>query len=298
MIEERSILDRFVDAVIWLALGLAALSCVLPIVHVIAISLSARAPVTANLVGLWPIGFHLENYAFLINDKAFVRSFIVSVVRVVSGVALNLLVVVISAYPLSRDRLYMPGRTLLKFGLLFGMLFDGGLIPYYLALKNLGLLGKFAVLIIPGALNIFLAILVINFFRGIPSELWEAAVLDGANHLDVLFRIFLPISTPSLATVALFSALGHWNSWFDGYVFLSGTEQWPLQTYLYDRITKRMLQWSTESGASKGSRYFLDATPEGLAAAMILIAAIPIMLVYPFLQRYFVTGLTLGSVKQ
>jgi putative aldouronate transport system permease protein len=159
-------------------------------------------------------------------------------------------------------------------------------------------LNKFWVLVIPPALNIFYVILIINFFRGIPHELWEAALLDGANHLQVLFRVFIPISKPVLATVTLFSAVQHWNSWFDGVIFLKEASQWPLQSYLYSMVTTRMLQWQTAVSAERAGQAFLEATPEGLATAMILIATIPILLVYPLLQRYFVTGLTLGSIKE
>ncbi len=123
-------------------------------------------------------------------------------------------------------------------------------------------------------------------------------MLDGANHLQVLFRIFLPISTPVLATVTLFSSVGHWNSWFDGLIYLKDSSQWPLQSYLYTRVTTRMLQWNVSGGADRAGATFQQATPEGLQAAMIIIATIPIILVYPALQRYFVTGLTLGAVKQ
>ncbi|MBV7331780.1 ABC transporter permease subunit [Chloroflexi bacterium TSY] len=141
----------------------------------------------------------------------------------------------------------------------------------------------------------FYAILIINFFRGIPQELYDAAVLDGANHMQVLFRVFLPISKPVIATVALFSAVEHWNSWFDGVIFLNESSKWPLQSYLYNRVISRTLQWQTSGGAERAGQSFLEATPEGLATTMVLIAAIlPILLVYPLLQRYFVRGLTLG----
>ena len=233
----------------------------------------------------------------MVGDATFIRSFGNSMLRVVVGVSLSLLVMVVTAYPLSRDKVYMPGRTVFKFLMLFGMMFSGGLIPAFLAIRNLGLYDSFWVLVIPGALNIFSTILVINFFRGIPDELWEAAMLDGASHFHVLFRVFLPISTPVLATVTLFSAVGHWNSWFDALIYLKKAETWPLQTYLYGMVTTGRLAHMSAAGAQRAGVLFQDATPEGLETAMLMIAAIPIMMVYPFLQRYFVTGLTLGSVK-
>jgi len=296
MVEERTFIDRTVDVILHAILVLLGFACLAPFIHVASLSLSSHAAVSAAKVSLWPVSIHLQNYRFIMRDQVFISSFSVSVLRVLVGVTVNLLVMVVTAYPLSRDSIYMPGRTAFKVIMLIGMLFSGGLIPYFLALRNLGLLNKFWVLVIPGALQIFSAIIIINFFRGIPPELSEAATIDGASHFDVLFRIFLPVSLPALATVALFSAVGHWNSWFDGIIFLKESKQWPLQSYLYSRITTRMLQWHFE-GVGREAQAFREATPEGLAAAMILIAAIPILLIYPFLQRYFVTGLTLGAVK-
>ncbi|MCS7055314.1 MAG: carbohydrate ABC transporter permease [Thermoflexales bacterium] len=298
MAGKASLSDRIVDAILYTILLILALACVAPFIHVAALSLSNQAAVAARQVGLWPVGMHFQNYLFIMADRLFINSFGISLLRVVVGVSLGLLVTVITAYPLSRDHLYMPGRTIFKLLMLFGMMFSGGLIPYFLALRDLGLLNTFWVLIIPLALNIFNVILVINFFRGIPQELWEAAVLDGASHLQVLFQVFIPISKPVLATITLFSSVMHWNSWFDGVIFLKEAVQWPLQSYLYSKVTTRMLQWQTAVSAEVAGQTFQEATPEGLATAMILIATIPILIVYPLLQRYFVTGLTLGSIKE
>ena len=294
MVTERTIGYRLVNLVLFAGLVLAALICLAPFVHTIALSLSNRFAVGAREVSFWPIGAQIDNYRYVIRDKQFVRSFGISAMRVIVGVTVQLLVIVLTAYPLSLDAIPMPGRREYKVLIILGMLFSGGLIPYYLALNNLGLLNKFAVLVIPNALNIFYAIVISNFFRGIPTEMREAAMIDGASHLDVLFRIYLPVSLPALATIALFSAVAHWNSWFDGMVFLNSRTQWPLQTYLYSKvvISTRMTWQSVEN-----VELFKNATPEGMSAAMIIVATIPIMLVYPFLQRYFVSGLTLGAVK-
>jgi putative aldouronate transport system permease protein len=298
MILERSLFDRSVDAILYLLLLLLALACLVPFMHVISLSLSSFGAVSAHEVSLWPVQPHLENYVFMMGEKGFIRTFGNSALRVAVGVSLSLMVMVITAYPLSRDKIYMPGRTVFKMVMLFGMMFSGGLIPTFLAIRNLGLYDSFWVLVIPGALNVFSTIVIINYFRGIPDELWEAAMLDGANHFQVLLRVFIPISTPVLATVTLFSAVGHWNAWFDALVYLKKAETWPLQTYLYGMVTTGRLQHYSASGASRAGELYQQATPEGLSTAMILIAAIPIMAVYPFLQRYFVHGLTLGAVKQ
>jgi putative aldouronate transport system permease protein len=298
MIHGKGFANRAVDAALYLMLVLLAFACLVPFMHVIAVSVSSFRAVSANSVVLWPIDPHLENYRFMVGDRAFIRTFGNSAVRVVVGVSLSLLVMVITAYPLSRDHIYMPGRTVFKVFMLFGMMFSGGLIPTFLAIRNLGLYDSFWVLVIPGALNIFSTILVINYFRGIPEELWEAAMLDGANHFHVLFRVFVPISTPVLATVTLFSAVGHWNAWFDALIYLRKSETWPLQTYLYGQVTTGRLQHMSAAGAERAGELFQEATPQGLATSMLLIAAIPVIMIYPFLQRYFVHGLTLGAVKQ
>jgi len=293
MVKGRNPAHRLIDVVIWMGLIALALSSLLPFVHVLAKSVSWAPAVESNQVGLWPIGFTMANYEYLWGDRLFKGAFAISIARVLAGVTLQLLVAMLTGYALSRDKLRLPGIGTLKGFMLFSMLFSGGLIPVFLAYKTLGLLNRFVVLVLPGAFNVFFAVLVANYFRGLPAELSESALLDGASHFDVLFRIFMPLSLPSLATVALFSAVGHWNSWFDGIVYLKQTESWPLQSYLYSKVTTvTMLE-----KRSYDQELLRMMTPLALRAALIAMAAIPIMLVYPFLQRYFVTGLTVGAVK-
>jgi len=292
MIEGHGLGDRIANFVIYSVLIAVTACCFAPFIYVVARSFSSYDAVLENRVFLWPVGFNLDNYIFLVRaDRLFLRTFATSLARVLTGVVLNLAVAVLTAYPLSRDRLHIPGRSVFKFYMLFSMLFSGGLIPTFLAYKSLGLIDKFAVYIVPGALNVFYAIIVANYFRGLPMELSESALLDGANHFDVLLRIFLPLSLPVLATIAVFSAVGHWNSWFDGMIFMSRNTKWPMQSYLYSRITQRRIL------AGNPDPTFPEMTPEAVAAAMIVVAALPIMLVYPFAQKYFITGLTLGAVK-
>ena len=300
MIAERTLVYRVFDVALYLGLVILAFVSIAPFIHIIAISLSSSAAIKVGAVELWPVNFHIQNYRFILNEPQFMRSFFNSILRVLAGVSLTLVFTLITAYPLSRDSIHMYGRTPFKMIMLFSGMFGGGMIPTYLAYKSLGLLDKFAILVLPGALGVYYVILVMNFFRGIPSELWEAAVLDGANHLDVLLKVYLPLSRPVLATITLFSAVGHWNSWFDGVLYINEIKRWPLQSYLYARVTSKMI---TKAGVGYGGsaermgKIFNELTPEGLSTAMILVATIPIMLVYPFLQRYFVTGLTLGAVK-
>jgi putative aldouronate transport system permease protein len=300
MIEERGLADRIADVIIYAAVGFLGIACLLPFLNVASKSFSSSVAINVGLVKLWPIGTNIDNYGLLMRDRMFRSSFGISVLRVAVSVPITLLMCALTAYPLSRDRLPMPGRTAYKVVLIFGMLFSGGLIPTFISFRWLGLLNKFAVLILPGVFNIFYTILVMNFFRGIPHEIAESATIDGARHRDILFRIFLPVSVPSLATVAVFTAVGNWNSWFDGVMFLNTPELWPLQSYLYQRVmqsTPHTIRSEVTSEAAREAMAFQNATAGGMRAAMIVIASIPIMLVYPFLQRYFVKGLTLGSVK-
>ena len=295
MVERRGLFDVLFDSLEYIILALLALACVLPFIHVISVAFSGRAAVSAKHVSFWPIATNFQNFVYIGRDRTFLGSFGVSLSRVIAGVSVSLFVTVLTAYPLSRDNIYMPGRTAYKLLMLISMLFSGGLIPTYLAVRSLGLINSFWVLILPGAFAVFNTILILNFFRGLPKEMYEAAVLDGAGHFDVLFRIFLPLSLPSLATVTLFSAVGHWNAWFDGMLYMDEKSKWPLQTLMY--IAVQIEHFNLGSSAGEQAMRFQESTPEGQQAAMIMIATLPIMLVYPFLQRYFVTGLTLGAVK-
>ncbi len=295
MVEGHSLRGRIVDTVLYLVLILMAISCIVPLIHVMARSLSSYAAIQENSVALWPVGLNFDNYKFLMTtDRLFMRTFVTSLARVLTGVTLTLSVTLLTGYVLSRgDSRHIPGLGVFKFVMLFSMLFSGGLIPVFLAYNSLGLIDNFAVLVLPGALNVFYTIIMANFFRGLPAELVEAAILDGANDFDLLFRIFVPVSLPALATITVFSAVEHWNSWFDGLIFMKLNTKWPLQSYLYSRVTQQLLQSRDTIDPSK----LRDVTSAGLTAAMIVMAALPIMLVYPFAQKYFIKGLTLGSVK-
>lgn len=295
MVEEKGLFDRVLKGLTYTVALVLAVMAILPFWNVLSISLSSRAAVEANIVTLWPIGLQFENYQHVIGQPQFLRSLMISIARVVIGVSLQLLVCVLTAYPLSREGVDMPGRTAYKIFLIFGMLFSGGLIPYFLLLRDIRMLNTFAVLVVPTSLSIFHAILILNFFRGLPRELAEAAEIDGASHLDVLFRVFLPLSTPALMTVGLFAAVQHWNWWFDGLVFIRDAANRPLQSLLYSIV----MQGGSDAEAVWGTiGQVSNLTPRGLAGAMLLFAALPIMIVYPYIQRYFNTGLTLGAIKQ
>ena len=276
-----------------IALGLMALVCAFPILHILALSLSSASAANSGLVTLFPVDFTTQSYQFVIQNPAFVRSFGISVMRVIIGTPISMILTILVAYPLSRTRQEFRARDFFVWFFLITVLFSGGMIPYYMVIRQTGLIDSFWALVIPGALPVFNAILLVNFFRNIPKELEEAAEMDGASHWDILFRIFLPLSLPILATLTLFVAVGHWNSWFDGLLLMNSPDKYPLQSYLQTVIINpdpRML-------SERDLALLQIISNRTTRAAQIFIAMIPILVVYPFLQRYFITGLKMGSVK-
>ena len=291
MIEERSWGSVAFDVFNHIFLALLGLACLLPLIHVLALSLSNRSATLGTLVTLWPVNFTTFNYERIFATTGFKLAFVISLQRVVLGVGLNMLITVLTAYPLAVSE-SLPGRGVYRWLLIFAMLFSAGLIPWYLAIRSLGLLDSLWALVLPSAVQTWHIIIMVNFFRGLPSELAEAATVDGASHWQILFRIYLPLSLPALATLTLFAAVWHWNSWFDGLVLMSNPKRYPLQTYLQTTILGRNF---TE--LIRDPEAFSKLSERSVKAAQLFLAMIPILMIYPFLQRYFVSGLTLGSVK-
>lgn len=281
-----------VDVIVILLL---CLICMVPLLNLLAYSFSASQPIIENKVFLWPKEFTLKAYQYVLESKEFWSSVSVSVKRVLLGVPLNTLLTILVAYPLSKDERQFKARKYYVAYMLTVMLFNGGLMPTYYIVSKTKLIDTVWALIIPGAVPIFNCIVLMNFFRGIPSELEESAKLDGASQWQILWRIFIPISKPSLATIILFSLINHWNSWFDGLIYSNHTINYPLQSYLQTLVTS-----TTEilaQGDVKAIARLVDINDTNMKAAQIFISVIPLMLIYPFLQKYFTTGLTMGSVK-
>ncbi len=275
------------------ALIVISLLCVIPLIHVLAVSLSAKAAADANMVGLWPVGLTLEAYKKTIDNVNFLHSIWVAVKRTALGTALTLALTFLAAYPLSKEESAFKGRKIYAWLFVFTMIFNGGLVPFYIVIQKLGLMNTFWVLILPGAVNAWLTILLLNFFRGVPKELEEAALIDGAGHFRTMIRIYLPVSLPAIATLALFSMVFQWNSWFDGLLYLNDARQYPLATFLQTVIVQQ--DYSKMNVDPKQLELISQKT---VRSAQIFIGALPILLVYPFLQKYFVKGLVLGSVKE
>ena len=293
MIRDKSTFSLLFDACNYVFLAAFAILCLLPLVHIFAVSLSGRAPATGGFVSFWPIDFTLENYQEVMGSRTFLRSFGISVARVLTGTSLNMVLVILTAYPLSKTPRAFKGRTIFIWFFVFAMLFDGGLIPSFLVVRSLGLLNTLGSLILPGAVPIFSVILMMNFFRDVPKELEESAVIDGASHWRVLWHIYIPLSLPAIATLTLFSAVNHWNAWFDGLIYMTDNANYPMQTFLRTVVVEFDL---TNVGIDP--RDLQRLSDRAIRGAQIFVATVPILVVYPFLQRYFISGIKLGAVKE
>ena len=274
-----------------------ALICLVPFFNLLAISLSDAQSVDAGNVGLIPVNLNFTAYEFLFKKKEFWTAFGVSIRRVVFGTILSLVVNILAAYPLSRGKRYFKGRKVYVIILVVTMFFNGGIIPSYIVINSLHINNTLFALILPTALNAWNIVLLVSFFREVPNELLEAAEMDGASQYQILFQVVLPISLPALATVTLFTVVAHWNSWFDGYIYMN-PENYPLQTYIYNMI-QEVNSLKTQQGLTPEQQALLDSLPgKTLRSAQIFIAMLPIMCVYPFVQKYFIKGLTQGGVKE
>lgn len=296
MLNKKSISRKVFLGFNYTFLIMVAVLCLLPIINVLAISFSSSTAAAANQVKLWPVDFNLSSYKYIMQRQEFISSFLVSVKRVLTGVPINMLLTLFVAYPLSKGKDKFRFRGFFVWFFLITMIFNGGLIPWYMTARMTGILDKLWALILPGALPIFNVILLMNFFRELPKEIEEAAFIDGAGHWSSLVKIYFPLSLPALATLTLFCTVGHWNSWFDGLILMNKPENYPLQSYLQTVVVKYdnelLSKMSTEQIKVLG-----EISNRTTKAAQIFVAALPILLVYPFLQKYFMTGIVLGSVK-
>ena len=281
------------DIIIVILMLLLAILCVLPFLNVIATSFSSPRAIMNREITLFPIEFHVGGYKDIVGDARFLRSLAWTAILTVIVVVINLLMTVLAAYPLTY--MSLKGRKVITIYFIFTMVFGAGLIPGFILNRDLGLLNSPLVLIIPGSLGIFNLIIMRNFFLGIPDSLKESAEIDGANPLQILFKIFIPLSLPSFATIGLWVAVGRWNGFQDALFFLPNASQWhPIQLLLYNILQKTTAVDVSDPGG-------ISAMPPGwdrvVQNASIVVAMAPILCVYPFIQKYFVKGATLGAVK-
>ncbi|MBB3108848.1 putative aldouronate transport system permease protein [Paenibacillus phyllosphaerae] len=277
----------------YLFLGMLSLLCILPIIHILAVSFSSMAPASSNLVGFWPMGFTTDAYEKTFGNTNFLNSLWVSAQRTVIATVVGMALVMLTAFPLAKEENSFKGRSIYTWFFVFTILFSGGLIPSYILVQKLGLMNTIWALILPGAVSVWNIILMMNFFRGLPKELEEAAFLDGAGQLKTLILVFIPLSMPAIATLSLFTMVYQWNAWFDGMIYMSDVRNYPLASLLQTIIVQQDF-----TKINVDPKLLENISQRTVRAAQIFIGALPILLVYPFLQRFFVKGMVIGAVKE
>lgn len=274
---------------------LISLTCLLPLINTLAVSFSSPVAVSTGKVYFWPVEFTTMSYEFALSSGKFLRAFQVTIIRCVLGVSLNLFMMVTTAYPLSKGTDRFQARNLYMVFYVFTILFGGGLIPYYILVNRLGLMNNILALVLPLSVPVYNMIILMNFMRSLPPELEEAAMVDGAGVFRTLFSVMLPVLKPALATVGLFSFVYHWNDWLTGALFMHDPRNYPLQTYLQTLLTN-FAELLRQSGSDYYSLLARMNEQTGRAAQLFL-GLVPMLLIYPFVQKYFTTGLVMGSVK-
>ncbi|WP_210109895.1 carbohydrate ABC transporter permease [Paenibacillus sp. 1295] len=276
----------------YVMLGILGILTVLPFLYIIGNSFATEAEITERSFFLIPKVFSFSAYEYIFSSSTIFRSIGVSIFITVAGTLVNLFFTLTMAYPLSRSDFW--GRNAMMNMVIFSMLFGGGMIPTYLVIRGLGLLDSYWALMLPGAISAFNLIVVKNFFQQMPPGLEEAARIDGCSDLGVLWRIVLPLSKPVIATFALFYAVGHWNNFFSALLYISDSDKWPLQVMLRQIV---LLSQASVGDMANMDPNFVQPPEQSIKMAVIVVGTIPILLVYPFLQKHFAKGVMLGSIK-
>ncbi|SCZ13065.1 putative aldouronate transport system permease protein [Paenibacillus polysaccharolyticus] len=283
--------NRIFDIVNVTFISLFVLFCLAPFLHTIAISLSSNRAITSGEVTIFPKEFSWDAYGQVFSDNSMLYSLGFTALLTVATTVLCLLFTIAAAYPLTKKKL--KGRKLFMYIIIITMFFSGGIIPEYLLIRDLHLMNSVWALILPGLVSPFNLIILISFFRGIPDSLEESAEIDGSSHVYTLFKIILPLSMPVLATLGLFYAVGRWNGFQDSLMYITDPKLYPLQLKLFQMVQNNMISDLTLLEGASRTRL----TPESLKAAAVVFATVPILLVYPWLQKYFVSGAMQGAIK-
>lgn len=284
--------EKLFYAVNYIVLSLIGLSCVLPLLHIAALSFSDKFALASGSVGFWPVNFDATAYKGLFEETPVLQSFRNSVVITLVGTALNMLFTVLAAYPLSKK--YFIGRKFYSFAVIFTMLFGAGMIPNYLLVKSLGLIDTYGALWLPGLVSVWNLMVLRSFFEGLPEELEEAARIDGSSEWRLIVRILLPLSMPVLAALSLFYGVAHWNAFMNVLLYLNSSDKWNLSVLVQQLFQNREF---FDEMANTRPDLALVLTPEGVKAAGVILMTVPMVAVYPFLQRFFVKGVMIGAVK-
>ena len=298
MIENKGTVSKIRLILTYIFVIMLGIICLIPMINMVAISFSGSTAIAANKVGLWPVDFTTAAYVKIMDDSQFWRSFLNSVIRVVAVLAMSMPVTLMMAYSLSRSIYKFPEQKIYNKLLVIAMIFNGGMIPTYMVIRQLGLCNSLGAVIFPYVVVPFNVMLMTNFFRGLPEALEEAAIIDGANPLQILLRVYIPCSKPSIATVALFTLVDNWNEFFSGVIYMTRAKYYPLMTYV------NSLNLDLEELAASGSIDVLKGiatsgiSQRNLNAAKIMVAVVPLLCIYPLLQRYLITGMVMGAVKE
>ncbi|WP_010271562.1 carbohydrate ABC transporter permease [Paenibacillus senegalensis] len=276
------------DVLIYLFMIIVVLVCFIPFVYMLALSLSSPEAIINNKVSLIPVGVNFEAYIQIFTYPNFFRAYGNTIFYTVAGTCIALFMTTLFAYAMSKR--FLKGHKVVMMLIVFSMFFSGGLIPTYLLISNLQLTGTVWAMLLPFAINQFNLIILINFIRAIPSEIEEAAIIDGLNYFGILYRVILPLSTPALATIGLYTAVFFWNDWFNGLIYLN-TNQYPVMLFLRNIVNGTTM---IGDGAGAADRSTIAMS---IKSAVIITSTLPIIILYPLLQRFFVAGLTVGSVK-
>lgn len=287
--------QKIFSVVNFFLLTMIALSCLLPLMNILALSLSSTEAAAGGEVTLYPIGFNLIAYKNTMQRQAFWQSFLNSLIRVGIGVPLNMILTILAAFTLSRREDKLMGRKIYVWFFLLTMLFNGGLIPWYLTIRATGLLNSMWALILPSAVQVYNTILLVSFFRGVPYEIEEAAIIDGSGPMGVLTNVYIPCSVPAIATLTLFCLVNHWNEWFSGQILMNKMEKYPLMSYLQVLLH---LSKNLEKLSEKEIEELLKVNLRTFNAAQLIIAMLPMLLAYPFFQRFFYNRIDTGRRKR
>lgn len=293
MIQSNSYKSKVLKILLYALMAVLAISCLYPIWYAFCLSISSKVAANSGMVNLYPVGFTIRSYQEIMGDWKFIHSFWVSIQRTVLGTAVSLTVMILMGYPLSKTKRQFKPRNALMWLVMFCMVFNGGAIPWYITMVNYKLINNIWGLVLCGGLPVFNLILIMNFFRNLPQELEEAAVVDGAGPWRILFSIVVPCSVPVLVTIILFTSVGYWNEFFQGLVLSSSDRNYPLQSY----IQQMVVNVQATSMTTDQAKLMNELSNKSLDAAKVFISMIPMLIVYPFLQKYFVTGIMLGAVK-
>jgi putative aldouronate transport system permease protein len=288
--------DGLYLALVFGFLGLFTFSVVYPLIYVVSASFSSPYALIAGRVFLWPVDFSLRGYEAVFKSNQVLIGYANSILYTVVGVFFNLTAMFLAAYPLSRRE--FPARKVITFVFAFTMFFNGGLIPSYLLVKNLDMLDKIWALVVPGAVSVYAIIICRTFIRSsIPEELFEASSMDGCDYFRYLWRIILPLSKPVIAVMALSFATGHWNSYFTAMIYLKSPEMYPLQMVLRNILVQNVVDMTSLKSLNVKDELERQYIGELLKYSLIVVSSVPLLLFYPFVQKYFIKGVMVGSIK-